>query len=97
MMKASTWPGVTSPRGSARVLVRGFSASMSRSAQRLKPIAADLAPTMATTIQKACRSEGSPPSASNAPVNANGRAKMVCSNLIISRMILILFNMDINP
>ena len=35
-----------------------------------------------------------PPRASSAPVNAKGNAKIVCSNLIISRMIFILFSMS---
>ena len=55
-------------------------------------MAADRAPNMATVIQKTVRQDGRPPAASSAPVNANGSAKMVCSNLIISRMIFILLN-----
>src|SRR5512147_3068739 len=89
----ATWPGFTSPCGRARMLVRGFAASKVRSAQRLNPMAADRAPTMATVIQRIVRHDGRPPAASRALVNAKGSAKMVCSNLIISRMILILFSM----
>ncbi len=94
MMNARTCAGVTSPRGSARVFVRGFSESMSRSAQRLKPMAAERAPTIAAMIQITCSSDGSPSRARSAPVKAKGSAKMVCSNLIISRMILNLSNME---
>jgi hypothetical protein len=89
-----TWAGVTSPLGRARMLVLGFSASKTRSAQRLNPMAAERAPTMATAIQKIVRHAGSPRAASSAPVNAKGNAKIVCSNLIISRMIFILFSMS---
>ena len=53
---------------------------------RLNAIAADRAPTIATTIQRICRSDGSPRAASTAPRNANGNAKSVCSILIISRV-----------
>ncbi len=42
----------TSPAGMARLLVRGFLASMSASTTRLNAIAAERAATMATTIQK---------------------------------------------
>ena len=51
---------------------------------RLKAIAADRAPTIATMIQRICRGEGSPFAASTAPRKANGNAKSVCSILIIS-------------
>src|SRR5450631_1856439 len=56
-------------------------------------MAAERAPTMATTIQTICRSDGQPGwppctlakrAASSAPVSANGSAKTECSNLIIS-------------
>ncbi len=84
-----TCPGDTSPIGSARLFVLGFSASIPRSAQRLNPMAAERAPTMATVIQRTVLHDGMPRAASSAPVKANGSAKIVCSNLIISRMILI--------
>jgi hypothetical protein len=53
-------------------------------------MAAVRAPTMARTIQSSCRGEGMPFAASNAPDKANGSAKIVWENLIISRKILIL-------
>src|SRR5882762_7158959 len=64
------------PRGSSRIAVRGFSASMRASARRLNPIAALRAATIATRIQPAvvhvtavcC-------AASSAPARANGSAK----------------------
>ena len=92
--KYSTWPGVTRPAGRARAFVRGFFASMFRSAQRLNPMAAERAPTMATETHSTVRSDGSPSAASTMPVNAKGRANTVCSNLIISRMILILLSIE---
>ena len=52
----------------------------------LLAIAAERAPTMATTIQMSCRAVGNPPAANIAPHNANGSAKMECSHLIISRV-----------
>ena len=78
------------PAGKARVFVRGFSASNSRSAIRLNVIAALRAPTMATISQKSCRSVGQPRTASNAPVRAKGRAQTECSNLIISSVVPVL-------
>ena len=75
------------PRGNARSRVLGFNLSKCRSAIRLKVIAALLAPTMAATIQNVCQSVGKPFDASNAPMNAKGRAKSVCSNLIIFSVI----------
>src|SRR5580704_13012125 len=57
---------------------------------RLMVMAAERAPTMATIIQRICRQVGRPPptrAASSAPTNAKGRAKMECSNLIISRTV----------
>ena len=41
-----------SPAGKARLAVRGLAASILRSAILLNAIAADLAPTIATVIQK---------------------------------------------
>ena len=89
-----TWAGVTSPMGRARTLVLGFSASKNRSAQRLNPMAAERAPTMATVIQRIVLHGGTPLAASSAPVKAKGKAKIVCSNLIISRMIFIFSSMS---
>ena len=56
---------------------------------RLNAIAAERAPTIATTIQSSFHAEsvGREPSsriASSAPVSANGSANTECSNLIIS-------------
>src|SRR4051812_43992726 len=75
------------PAGSARILVRGFAASICRSATRLNAIAADRAETMHTTIQITCHFVGHPPAASIAPLSANGSAKMECSHLIISNVV----------
>lgn len=75
------------PRGSARSRVLGFDLSKWKSAIRLKVMAALLAPTIAARIQNACQSVGKPFRASNAPINAKGRAKSVCSNLIMSSVI----------
>ena len=52
--------GVTNPAGNARIAVRGFPASMLRSAKRLNPMAALRAPTIATTIQPTIRQLGQP-------------------------------------
>jgi hypothetical protein len=41
---------------------------------------------MHTMINTRVRAEGQPPAASMAPVRAKGRAKMLCSHLIISRV-----------
>ena len=54
---------------------------------RLKVIAALRAPTMATISQSTCRQVGQPRTASMAPVSANGRAKIECSNFIISSVV----------
>jgi hypothetical protein len=72
-----------SPAGSSRPAVRGFRASSSWSARRLKPMAALRAPTMATRIQTTCRREGAPPAARTAAAMAKGRAKTECESLII--------------
>jgi len=76
--------------GNARIEVRGLRASIRRSAMRLKAIAAERAPTIATTIQKNCFNVGSPFAPSTAPRSANGNAKSVCSILIISRVVRVL-------
>src|SRR5690348_486840 len=77
------------PAGMWRMRVRGLRRSISASMSRLNAMAADRAPTMATTIQAVLihsRRRSRPPSrmASTAPVSANGSAKTECSNLIIS-------------
>src|SRR2546421_1749517 len=54
---------------------------------RLKAIAVDRAPTMATAIQTICHSEGRPRAASTAPKKANGNANSVCSILTISSVV----------
>ena len=77
---------VMSPAGMARIAVRGLSASMPASATRLNAIAQLRAPTMATSIQPRTPHGGTPPAAKKALMTANGSAKTVCSNLIISRM-----------
>jgi hypothetical protein len=64
------------PRGSSRIAVRGFSASIPASTSRLKPIAALRALTIQTTIQPTCDQEkGCTRHASSAPVSAKGSAK----------------------
>src|SRR5690242_8807695 len=62
----------SAPVGIARMAVRGLAASYSASTRRLKAIAAERAPTIATTIQKSWRAEGKPFAASMAPQRANG-------------------------
>ena len=60
------------------------------SAIRFIVIAAERAPTMATTIQAICTQEGQAPAnraASSAPTNANGSANTECSILIISKTV----------
>jgi len=86
-IKTATLPFPSSPAGIARVLVRGFSPSISASISRFNPIAAVRAPTIAIRIQNAWYRVGRPRAASSAAVNANGRANTVCANLIISRKI----------
>src|ERR1700754_2598620 len=86
IVKAQTNSTDNRPAGIARVAVRGLRASIFRSAMRLKAIAVDLAPTIATIIHKNCLSVGNPLAAKTAPKNANGKAKSVCSIFIISRV-----------
>jgi hypothetical protein len=76
---------VITPVGSSLLLVLGFALSIFLSMILLSPNAPDLAPTIAMVIHTICLSEGIPPAAIIAPVNANGRAKMECENLIILR------------
>src|ERR1700761_1265551 len=80
------------PAGNARDAVRGFAASRSASAQRLKAMAADRAVTMQTTIHRSFDQEGHPEAASTAPARAKGSAKIECSHLIISRVVLTSLN-----
>ena len=61
---------------------------MRQSAIRLNAIAALRPPTMARTIHNNLYLFGTPPEASRALNKANGKAKTVCSNLIISRVVL---------
>src|SRR5690606_37656886 len=74
----------TRPAGMARESVRGFRASMRRSAMRLKVIALERAPTIATRIPKKVGQPMRPSEATRALIRAKGRAKTVCWNLIIS-------------
>ncbi len=70
--------------------VRGLAASMRASAMRLKAMAAERAETMHKTIQPSLAAAGMPPAASMAAQRANGSAKMECSHLIISSVVLML-------
>src|ERR687889_1556794 len=92
IVKAETKETESRPAGMARAAVRGFAASNSRSAIRLKAIAAERAPTIAGVIQSACQTVGSPDAlkpraASTAPRKAKGSAKSVCSIFIISSVV----------
>src|SRR5438270_9650007 len=58
---------------------------------RLKAIAVERAPNIATLIQTICHAVGIPRAASTAPRNANGSANSVCSILIISSVVRILW------
>src|SRR5579863_4379291 len=60
-------------RTRSRRAVRGFRASTSRSAQRLKLWPAFRAPTKATTTSTPVRSEGNPPAATTTNARRNGR------------------------
>lgn len=76
------------PAGISRVCVRGFRASISLSAHLLKAIALVLAKTMHSTTFKASaqvREEGCWLMARKNPINANGRAKIVCENFTKDR------------
>ena len=73
------------PAGISRFLVRGLSASMSRSSQRLKPIAVLRANTMHSTTSRSS-SQLKPPAAFTPrenPISANGIANTVCANRTI--------------
>src|SRR5438128_11822053 len=58
---------------------------------RLKAIAVERAPTIATEIQTICDAVGIPRAASTAPRKANGSANSVCSILIISSVVRMFF------
>ena len=73
------------PWGSARSRVRGLAASRRRSAIRFIPMAPLRAPTIATRIHQSFSAEGILPAARIAPIKANGSAKIVWENRIISR------------
>ncbi len=75
----------TRPAGMSRAFVRGFTASIPRSATRLKAIAAERAPTIATRIQKSVGRGGTPRAARTAESSANGSAKIVCANVTRER------------
>src|SRR5438270_10645096 len=74
----------------ARMAVRGLAASIRASAMRLKAMAAERAETMHRTIHPSLAAVGMPPAASMAAQRANGRAKIECSHLIISSVVLML-------
>src|ERR1044072_4594940 len=87
MVNTQIKPTDKAPAGIARIFVRGLRASYSRSAIRLKAIAVERAPTMATMIQIICHGLGMPPAPRTAPRNAKGSANSVCSILIISSVV----------
>jgi hypothetical protein len=72
----------------ARMAVRGLAASIRASATRLNAMAAERAETMHKTIHPSLAAVGIPPAASMAEQSANGSAKMECSHLIISSVVL---------
>src|SRR6478735_3220606 len=80
----------SAPAGMARMAVRGLAASIRASATRLKAMAAERAETMQSTIHPSLAAVGMPPAASMAAQSANGRAKIECSHLIISNVVLML-------
>src|SRR5580658_2439149 len=89
--KPQVKPRESMPAGRWRMRVRGLRASIPWSIRRLKAIAAERAPTIATTIQPIFVQAAAAPrpewrKASRAPVSAKGKAKTECSNLIISRV-----------
>src|SRR5258706_94894 len=87
IVNAKTNPAERAAAGIARILVRGFLASYSLSATRLKAIAVERAPIIAKVIHNTCAPLGMPFAASTAPRKANGSAKSVCSILIISSVV----------
>jgi len=79
---AHAWLIVRRPVGSSRFWVRGFLASMRRSAMRLKPIATNRAAVNATTTSAIARHvTGARYDATITPSSANGKAKSVCGSL----------------
>src|SRR5207249_10155505 len=73
---------VNGAAGSSRPCVRGFRASMRRSAVRLKPIATNRAAVNAMTTRTPERHvTGWMYDATMTPSNANGSAKIVCGSL----------------
>src|SRR6266571_4975179 len=79
---AHAWLTVNRPAGSSRPCVRGFRASMRRSAMRLKPIATNRAAVNAMTTRTPERHvTGWMYDATMTPSNANGSAKIVCGSL----------------
>ncbi|MNI03557.1 hypothetical protein D3C73_564600 [compost metagenome] len=74
-------------------------ASLIRSISRFSPMAALRAPNMAMTIHPICPQEGKAPNIttepSNAPIKAKGKAKTVCSNLIICKKMPIFLSITI--
>ena len=94
IVKAHTPPTLSVPVGRCRILVRGFSASIRRSARRLKAIAALRAATMQRRMpgrssQRNGRggvSRTFRPQAIAAAKSAKGSAKSVWLKRIISRM-----------
>lgn len=87
---------LTAFAGKALEAVRGFASSNLRSTIRLNPMAQVLAPTIANTIQPNVVPPGTPCADRKAPIKANGSAKTVCSNLIISSNMVIFFNIDLS-
>src|SRR5215472_10966205 len=86
----NTKPFESFPAGNARILVRGFSASISASTSRLNAIADERAATNATMIHvETCRL-GIPRAANTAPVKPNGSVSTECSHLIISSVVPVL-------
>lgn len=75
---------VIRPAGIERSLVRGLRASILASINLFSVIDAARAPAKAAIVQKTVASEGQAADARSSPERANGRAKTVCSSLIIS-------------
>ena len=89
IVKPQQKPRESNPAGMWRPFVRGLRASISASTRRLNAMAAERAPTIASTIQSSVHQprEVNPPlsrNASIAPVSAKGSANTECSKRIIS-------------
>ena len=97
-VKMSAWRGEMRPDGMSRPAVRGFFASISRSTQRLNPIAALRANTMhpssCSSRTQVNRAPGSR-KASKKATSANGKAKTVCANFTSEPYCLIVGIIDI--